>query len=129
MDVEILIKELLDEISDVLWTPGTYPLDLTQIVNSPAAAWIVTTGSGISTSSDREAVLETSVTISLWTGDADTRASVKETIRQKFTGCGFLARLPSDTQVKLPDQNTAYVSILTFSGWIDMRTYWVYQSK
>ena len=129
MEIEVLIKEILDEIPGVNWSPGTYPLDLTTITQAPAAAWVVTTGSGIATSTDREAVLETSVTISLWTGDADTRATVKETIRQKFTDCGFLARMPSDTEIKLPDQNTAYVSVLAFSGWIDMRTYWVYQSK
>ena len=66
MNIEQQIKEIIDGIADIDWSPGTYPQRLNTIRQSPAGAWSVTTGSGLSTSPRRMATIEPSVQISVW---------------------------------------------------------------
>ncbi|MEG1525703.1 MAG: hypothetical protein RR475_11905 [Clostridia bacterium] len=46
-----------------------------------------------------------------------------------FTGVGFSALLPSDAEILLSDDSAAFVTNMTFKGWIDTTTYWVYQKQ
>ena len=46
MNIEELIKELIDEINGIAWSPGAYPQDITGIKAGPVGAWTATAGSG-----------------------------------------------------------------------------------
>ncbi|MEG1756768.1 MAG: hypothetical protein RRZ24_11140 [Clostridia bacterium] len=129
MNVEQLIKELIDEITGVSWSPGSYPPDTSGIKQTPAGSWTVGAGSGASTSSRRMATVETTVAIALWCGSADARADTKRSVMDAFTGVGFSALLPSDAEILLSDDSAAFVTNMTFKGWIDTTTYWVYQKQ
>lgn len=131
MEIELLIKNLLDSVPGIDWSPGTYPQTLANLKQRPAAAWGVVTGSGSDTSTMRQAIIETTVTISLWTSTAEQRAETKSSLRELFANTGFLVQLPSDTEMTLDQdgKQTAYVSNMAFKGWIDMQTYWVYQNN
>ncbi|MEA5060676.1 MAG: hypothetical protein VB049_11705 [Candidatus Pelethousia sp.] len=129
--MEFLIKELLDSVAGVDWSPGTYPQSLARIKERPAAAWGVVIGSGSGTSTVRQAIIETTITISLWAGTAEVRMAFKDALRELFAGTGFLVQLPSDTEMTLDSEGkqTAYVSNMSFKGWIDTQTGWVYQNN
>lgn len=129
MDIEQLIKEIIDGIVGVAWSPGMYPQKINQLKSMPAGAWSVVTGSGSSTSTRRLATVETSVQISVWAADAAVRAALKSAIMQTFTGVGFTALIPSDAELTVADESTAYVSSMTFRAWIDTATGWVYQKQ
>ena len=129
MNIEQLIKEIIDGIVDIDWSPGSYPQRLNTIRQSPAGAWSVTTGSGLSTSTRRMATIETSVQISIWTSNPALRAACKSAIASAFASIGFLALVPSDAEVVIEAETTAYVSSMTFRAWIDTATGWVYQNQ
>jgi len=129
LEIEQLIKEIIDEITQVEWFPGAYPQRLTAIREKPAGAWSVATGTGQSTSTRRLATIEATVTLSLWSATPEARAEAKAAAMAALTGVGFLALVPADAEVALDDQTTAYVSVMTFRGWIDTVTYWVYQRQ
>ena len=57
MGIEQLIKQLLEAITSVTWTPGTYPQSLATMKIKPVGAWGVTTGSGQATSTRRLATV------------------------------------------------------------------------
>lgn len=122
MNIESLIKNLLDSVPEIGWSPGTYPQTLAKLKEKPAAAWSVVTGSGD--------IVETTVAISLWTSTAEQRAVFKAALRELFADTGFLVQLPSDTEISLDQEGkqTAYVSNMSFKGWIDTQTGWVYRS-
>jgi hypothetical protein len=129
MNIEALIKQLLEEITSVTWTPGTYPQSLAGIKTKPAGAWGVTTGTGQTTSTRRLATVETNVSVSIWCATPEVRAAAKAACMTAFTTVGFTALVPSDAEVIIEDQSTAYVTNLTFRAWIDTTTGWVYQNQ
>lgn len=129
MDIELLIKQIIDEITQADWSPGMYPQKLDGIQTKPAGAWSVTTGSGQSTSTRRIATVETSIQISIWAADAVARAEMKSLVMNAITGVGFKALVPSDAEVVIKAEQTAFVSSMTFRGWIDTATGWVYQNQ
>lgn len=129
MDIELLIKQIIDEITQVDWSPGMYPQKLDAIQTKPAGAWSVTTGSGQSTSTRKLATVETSIQISIWAADAAIRAAVKSLVMNAITGVGFKALVPSDAEVVIKAEQTAFVSSMTFRAWIDTATGWVYQNQ
>lgn len=129
MNIEQLIKEIIDGIAGIDWSPGTYPQRLNTIRQSPAGAWSVTTGSGLSTSTRRMATIETSVQISIWASNPALRATCKSAVMAAFAAFGFLALVPSDAEVVIEAETTAYVSSMTFRAWIDTVTGWVYQNQ
>ena len=129
MNVEQLIKELIDEITGISWSPGSYPPDASGIKQTPAGSWTVGTGSGDSTSTRRMATVETTVAISLWCGSADMRADAKRSVMNAFVTVGFTSLIPSDAEILLSDESAAFVTNMTFKGWIDTTTYWVYQKQ
>lgn len=129
VNIEALIKEILAAITTVTWSPGMYPQNLSAIKQKPAAAWSVTTGTGQSTSTRRLATIETTISISLWSATPEARATAKTAIMTALTSVGFLALVPSDAEVVLADETTAYVSTMIFRAWIDTATGWVYQHQ
>lgn len=129
MTIEQLIKQLLDAITSITWTPGTYPQSLAAMKTKPAGAWSVTTGSGNATSTRRIATAETNVSTSIWCATPEARAAAKSAVMNALTAVGFVALVPSDAEVIIEDQSTAYVSSMTFRAWIDTVTGWVYQSQ
>jgi len=129
VNIEQLIKAIIDAIAGIDWSPGTYPQRLNNIRQSPAGAWSVTTGSGLSTSTRRMATIETSVQISIWTSSPALRAACKSAVMSAFAAVGFLALVPSDAEVVIEAETTAYVSSMTFRAWIDTATGWVYQNQ
>lgn len=129
MDIEQQIKELLEAITSVTWTPGTYPQSLAGIKTKPAGAWGVTTGTGQSTSTRRVATIETNVSVSIWCATPEARAAAKSAAMNALTAVGFTALVPSDAEVIIEDNSTAYVSSMTYRAWIDTVTGWVYQNQ
>lgn len=129
MSIEDLIKQLLDAITSITWTPGTYPQSLAAIKTKPAGAWGVVSGSGNTTNTRRLATVETNVSASIWCATPEARAAAKAAVMAALTGVGFVALVPSDAEVVIEDDSTAYVSSMTFRAWIDTVTGWVYQSQ
>lgn len=129
MSIEQLIKQLLEAITSITWTPGTYPQSLATMKTKPVGAWGVTTGSGSTTSTRRVATVETNVSTAIWCATPEARASAKAAVMAALTMIGFVALVPSDAEVVIEDQSTAYVSSMTFRAWIDSVTGWVYQSQ
>jgi len=129
MSIEQLIKQLIDAITSVMWTPGTYPQSLAGIKTNPAGAWGVTVGTGQTTSTRRLATAETNVSLSVWCATPEARAAAKAACMEAFTSVGFTALLPSDAEVVIEDQSTAYITNMTFRAWIDSVTGWVYQNQ
>ena len=129
MGIESLIKQLLEAITTITWTPGAYPQSLATMKTKPAGAWGVTTGSGQATSTRRLATVETNVSASVWCATPEARAAVKSAVLTALSNVGFVALVPSDAEVVLEDQSTAYVSSMTFRAWIDTVTGWVYQNQ
>jgi hypothetical protein len=131
MNIELLIKQLLEGVDGVDWRPGTYPQTLANINERPVAAWGVIVGSGSGTSTVRQAIIETTVTVSLWAGTPEQRAAQKAALRELFADTGFLVQIPSDTEISLDEKGkqTVYVSNMSFKAWIDTQTGWVYQNN
>ncbi|HWQ98925.1 MAG TPA: hypothetical protein VN538_12655 [Clostridia bacterium] len=129
MSIEQLIKQLIDAIASVTWTPGTYPQSLAGIKTKPAGAWGVTTGTGQTTSTRRLATAETNVSLSVWSATPEARAAAKAACMDALTSIGFTALVPSDAEIVLEDQSTAYISNMLFRAWIDTVTGWVYQNQ
>jgi len=129
MGIEELIKELIETITTVTWTPGTYPQSIATMKTKPVGAWGVTVGTGQTTNTRRLATVETNVSASVWCASPELRAAVKEAVLNTLSGVGFVALVPYDAEVTLEDQSTAYVSNMTFRAWIDTVTGWVYQNQ
>jgi len=127
-DVHALIKGLIDTIAGVDWSPGEFPQSLANIASIPAGSWGVNASSGGSTSTRREALINTRVTISVWAGTAEVRAAVENAVRAAFVATGFSVVATNPREVALPGKFTAYVGSLSITGLIDTQTYWVYQS-
>jgi len=75
------------------------------------------------------ATIETSVQISIWAASPALRAACKSAVMASFATVGFLALVPSDAEVVIEAETTAYVSSMTFRAWIDTATGWVYQNQ
>ena len=130
MNIEGLIKEVLDEITAITWSPGMYPQSIAAFTEQPIGAWTVATGTGQSTSTRRLATVETTVNVSLWCASAEARAEAKQSVLSALVAVGFLALVPSDAEVVLDGgKATAYVSSMVFRAWIDTATGWVYQHQ
>lgn len=129
MSIEELVKQIIDAIASVTWTPGTYPQSLAGIKAKPAGAWGVTTGTGQTTSTRRLATVETNVSLSVWSATPEARAAAKAACMAALTSVGFTALVPSDAEVTLEDVSTAYVTNMLFRAWIDTDTGWVYQNQ
>lgn len=129
MGIEELIKQLLEAITSITWTLGTYPQSLAGMKTKPAGAWGVTTGTGQTTSTRRLATVETNVSISVWSATPEARAAAKAACMNALTTVGFTALVPSDAEVVLEDQSTVYVASMVFRAWIDTVTGWVYQNQ
>jgi hypothetical protein len=128
MIIESLIREVVDEITGLDWSPGAYPQTLANIKTRPVGCWWVTTATGGSTSTRPEAYVRTTVRIDVWAATAEARASAADVVRAAFIGCGFSAAPSGQHEVGLPAEQVAYVASLTFNGLIDLTTNWVYRS-
>lgn len=128
--MEELIKEVIDEIGGLDWSPGAYPQTLANIKAKPAGCWRVTTASGGSTSTRPDAYVRTTVSIDVWADTAEARAAAVAAIRTVFVGCGFGAGLGGQHEVGIaekPAVQVAYVANLTYTGLVEPATYRVYR--
>ena len=129
MDVEALIKELLDEIAGVDWQPGFRFQDISNFVTTPVACWHVdaSCGAGGSTSTRPGALISARITVTIWAATPEARAATAETIRTAFLAVGFALAPSQQSEAGLPGELTAYVCTLTITGLIDTATNWVYR--
>ncbi len=125
--IEALIKEIIDEIAGMDWSPGSYPKTLADIKTRPACCWWVNTAGGGSTSTRPEAYVRTTVSINVWAATAEARAEASAAIRAAFIGCGFGAGLGGQHEMGVTVDQTAYVATLSYSGLIEPATYRVYR--
>jgi len=125
LEIELLIKQILDGIAGVAWSPGAF----SQTPARPFGTWAVSAGSGLSTSTRRMATLETTVRVSIWTDDPAARARLKSEVAQAFSNVGFTVLAPNDAEETGGTEQTLYTSAMTFRAWIDTATGWVYQNQ
>ena len=120
MDVEALIKELLDEIEGIDWQPGTMFQSLAGFAEKPVGCWHVDAGSGGSTSTRPGALIATRITITLWAATPEARAATAETIRTAFLAVGFALAPSQQSEAGLPGELTAYICTLTMDKSVSM---------
>ena len=119
--MEEIIKELIDEITGIEWSYGAFPASLANIRTQRIGNWSVVYA-------DRDIATEATVTVSLWASTPEARAEMTEGTRAVFLAYGFEERTPASTEMLLPNNEAACLATLTFHGFIDKTTNWVYKA-
>lgn len=115
------IKELIDEIGGIEWSYGAFPASLANIRTQRIGNWSVVYA-------DKLVATETTVTVSLWASTPESRVEMIGAVRAVFLHYGFEERVPASTEMLLPNNEVACLATLTFHGYIDKTTYWVYKA-
>lgn len=119
--MEEIIKDLIDLITGITWSYGAFPASLANIRTQKIGNWSVVYA-------DRVIATEVTVTVSLWAATAETRADMIADTRTVFLRYGFEEKVPASTEMILPNNEAACLATLTFHGFIDKTTYWVYKA-
>ena len=119
--MEEIIKELIDEITGIEWSYGAFPASLANIRTQRIGNWSVVY-------MDQVIATEVTVTVSLWASTPEARAEMTGDTRDVFLRYGFEERTPASTEMLLPNNEAACLATLTFHGFIDKTTNWVYKA-